>query len=84
MKNLEEYETPETDAELERSLRACHSYSCGPDFARDLERKLAMCRDALRELMPFVIETYYPECATPEFKSAVENAQKAIKATEPK
>ena len=45
--NTTQTDTPETDAELERSLRACHSYSCGPDFARKLER----ARDtALREL----------------------------------
>ena len=32
-------DTPETEKELERSLRACHSYSCGPEFARKLERE---------------------------------------------
>ena len=32
-------DTPETEAELERSLRACHSYACGPDFARKLEHE---------------------------------------------
>jgi hypothetical protein len=30
---------------------------------------------ALQKLLPFVLEDYYPNCATPAFKSAVENAK---------
>lgn len=82
MKKLNEYETPETDAKYTDDYYL-NGY-VDEDHARDLERRLAMCRDALKELMPFVIETYYPECATSEFKSAVENAQETLKATEPK
>lgn len=32
-------------------------------------------RDALAALMPFVLDDYYPDCATPEFKEAVEKAK---------
>jgi len=77
MKNLNEYETPETDAIWKNNGNIL-------EHARDLERRLAMCRDALKELMPFVLETYYPECATSEFKSAVENAKETLKETEQK
>ena len=52
MKQLHEYETPLTDeAEIDNSHFA--DYGSGPsgyvvgEFARGLERKLAMCRDAL-------------------------------------
>jgi hypothetical protein len=31
-------------------------------------------RDALTELLPFVEEDYYPNCATPEFKDAMIHA----------
>lgn len=31
---------------------------------------------ALRDLMPFVLDDYYPNCATPDYKSAVEAAKK--------
>ena len=89
MKKLEEYATPETDKLHDEfiaddTMPHLFAYQRAVEKSEDLERKLAMCRDALRELMPFVLETYYPECATPVFKSAVENAQKALKATEPK
>jgi hypothetical protein len=43
MKNLNEYETPET-------VKACKTVKNLSDFiafAEDLERRLAMCRDAL-------------------------------------
>ena len=47
MKQLHEYETSLTDKE-------CGFFdldtAVSSDFARDLERKLAMCRDALREI----------------------------------
>ena len=45
MKKLHEYETPLTDG----AERECVLDSQLLDFARDLERKLALCRDALRE-----------------------------------
>lgn len=31
---------------------------------------------ALRDLIPFVLDDYYPNCATPDYKSAVEAAKK--------
>lgn len=33
---------------------------------------------ALRTLMPFVLDEYYPDCATQEYKAAVELAKEAI------
>jgi len=44
--NLSDYPTPLTDAALAEGLTADSAYA----FMRDLERKLAMCRDALRSL----------------------------------
>jgi len=48
MKNLNEYETPETDAKYTDDYYL-NGY-VDEDFARSLERRLAMCRDALREI----------------------------------
>jgi len=86
MKNLNEYETPETDAGIVNI--ECEDSCCGiyvktddgrvvtddlvsVNLARDLERRLAMCRNALREI--------YRKPACESF----EIAQKALKATEP-
>ncbi len=56
MKKLEEYETPETEkamAILESlGFKEKGWYATGKlaEHSRDLERKLAMCREALREI----------------------------------
>ena len=65
--------TPETDKEL-RAWRRAKSYptdAVPADFARDIERKLAQCRDALKQISETV--TY-----------GASLARKALAATEPK
>ena len=37
--------------------------------------RCAELQTVLSNLMPFVLEDYYPDCATPAFKEAVENAK---------
>ena len=40
--------------------------------------ELAECKAALQKLMPFILEDYYPNCATSEYKAAVEQALMVI------
>ncbi len=44
-----------------------------------LEKERDALKKALSDLMPFVLEDYYPDCATPEFVSAVETAKELLK-----
>ncbi len=44
-----------------------------------LTRANTITKSALANLMPFVLEDYYPNCATKDFKDAVEAAKEAIK-----
>ena len=37
-------------------------------------------RDALTELLPFAEEDYYPNCATPDYKAAMEHAKASLSA----
>ena len=77
MKPLNEYQTLETDAEE----RSGYTYKTLLKHARDLERRLALCRDALKE-----IQVYGKKhdgccpygCDTPSI------AENALEATEPK
>jgi hypothetical protein len=36
-------------------------------------------RDALSELMPFASEEYYHDCATPDYKAAMEHAKSSLR-----
>lgn len=77
-------DTPRTDkASFSADSGTADDYSpecVTADFARELERENAKLLTALRNLMPFVLEDYYPNCATPSYKAAVE-AAKAITGT---
>jgi len=77
MKKLNEYETPETDAKYTDDYYL-NGY-VDEDHARDLERRLAMCRDALRGLLDCISETRGKDAT-----EAVYNAQETLKETEPK
>lgn len=44
--------------------------------------RASKAESALRDLMPFVLEDYYGDCATPKFKAAVERA-KILTASDP-
>ena len=37
-------------------------------------------RDALAELLPFAEEDYYPDCAMPDYKAAMEHAKASLSA----
>ena len=84
MKKLNEYETPET-------VKACNTVKNLSDFiafAEDLERRLAMCWDALREIAhcdDLVIrgENDHPEIIR-RLRFAVNLSEETIEATEPK
>ena len=43
-----------------------------------LAEALAECRGALEKLMPFVLDDYKPDFATPTYRAAVERAQRAL------
>jgi hypothetical protein len=47
MKQLHEYDTPETEAHPSRWQHGISAEFIHADFARDLEQRLAACRDAL-------------------------------------
>ena len=49
MKPLSEYPTPMTDAQAEHEWH--HLATVPASYARDLERKLALCRDALAAIV---------------------------------
>ena len=50
MKKLNEYETPETDKAtcMVTDIMGAYAELTNPKTSRELERKLAMCRDTLR------------------------------------
>ena len=51
MTALHEYPTPRTDAQEEHEWR--HLATVPASYARDLERKLALCRDVLKLALSF-------------------------------
>ena len=86
MKKLNEYETPET-------VKACNTVKNLSDFiafAEDLERRLAMCWDALKsshDLMLQVsplVRVQYEGKGSVFYQSALINNEETLKATEPK
>lgn len=63
----------------------CHNYTSrcknGDMLANDIramKKEVENIRAALSELMPFVLEEYYPNCATEPYKKAVERAKSLI------
>ena len=89
MKQLHEYETPLTDeAEIDNSHFA--DYGSGPsgyvvgEFARGLERKLALCRDALKDISAIAENTARNEEDQITQNAIIEAALEAIEATEQK
>ena len=46
------------------------------------ESKLAVARKVLATLQPFVMEDFYPNCATPDYKDAVTKMNDYLQATE--
>ena len=79
MKQLHEYETPETD-----NAEKIYDYKEGMAvFARDLERRLAMCRDVLGALHKELRDRYLGRMPE-EVQVAYNNAREALAATEPK
>lgn len=74
-------DTPRTDwaeAVWSDTIPANHLPSVDAEFCRKLERESDRRLKILRDLMPFVLEGYYPECATQEFKAAVEAAKAEV------
>ncbi len=73
--------------------KSCGSYytlrdGCDPtDYCDDCthrmlnyrDREIAKLRKVLTDLLPFVLEDYFGDCATPAFKAAVEAAKEAVK-----
>lgn len=55
----------------------CNERDCPTCAARDRQEGEAL--GALRQLMPYVLEDYMPDFATPAFAAAVERARKAAK-----
>ena len=82
MKQLHEYETPLTNeaAQSYDFAQVCVS----ANFARDLERKLALCRDALEEISAIAENTARNEEDQITQNAIIEAALEAIEATEPK
>lgn len=88
MKKLEEYETPETDKIAHAGLPDLAYISEMTYKARKLERKLAMCRDALLEIAhcdDLVIrgENDHPEIIR-RLRFAVNLSEETLETTEPK
>ena len=88
MKPLNQYSTPETDKS--KFQLADKQFAITASKARSLERRLAMCRDALKssqdlmkQLKPLVDEKYKGS-GDIFFESALEDNETALKATEPK
>ena len=74
-------ETPRTEALLSGFAMCSDAITRHDGFSklcRQLELESARRLKILRDLMPFVLEGYYPECATPEFKAAVEAAKAEV------
>ena len=89
MKKLEEYETPETEktmAILESlGFKEKGWYATGKlaEHSRDLERKLAMCRDVLKQYDDAFCDG--PEnCGYLRFEEIYEQARITLESTEPK
>ena len=47
----------------------------------DHQSLLEEALEIIEELMPFVLEDYWPNCATPEYKKAVERAKSVLPTT---
>lgn len=56
--NLDDYKTPETDAAIYPMDQIDVVW---PDFARELERRLAACRDVLSDLERYPVARIYPD-----------------------
>ena len=72
MKPLHEYETPITDKAEKNIGSECGQYSryiVEPDVARQLEQKLAACREALADL--------YEDSGSPQFNVVWESYERA-------
>lgn len=59
--------------------RANPAFSALDDF-RMLESSEKKTKSALRNLMPFVLEDYYPHLATDAYREAVDEAQRILEA----
>jgi len=53
MKQIHEYDTPETEAHPSRWQQLPSAEFIHADFARNLEQRLAACRDVLKEIDPY-------------------------------
>jgi len=108
MKPLNEYPTPLTDAQPTRTMvGCCYINTMEPltdmiptDFARELERKLQLAREALEKLVTRLDEIHKDDlyksvwnCYAnhggdyskgPKYTDELSNARKALAATEPK
>lgn len=84
MKKLEEYKTPVTVKMIEvyRHKPTFEAWNAICEHARDLERKLAMCRDALREIANTQATRSNIGWMIPA--DIRDDAQETLKATEPK
>ena len=78
MTALNSYPTPLTDAQAEHEWH--HLATVPASYARDLERKLALCRDALAELIEG-IDLLTPDAPIPIEGSVMANAKQALAAT---
>ena len=64
---------------LERNIHSEKIFESGFKKGWEANRNAYL---VLQKLMPYVIEEYYPNCATPEFKAAVENAKLVLELPE--
>ena len=74
--------TPLTDAAINKCCNRPNRQHVDADHARELERQLRYARKVLATLQPFVMEDFYPNCATPDYKDAVTKMNEYLAATE--
>ena len=81
MKELHEYETPETDKATCGIVDVMGAYTelTNPKTSRNLEQRLLMCRDVINGLLDCISETRGLDAY-----QAVENAKEALVITSPK
>ena len=77
--NMNEIPTPETDAAIKTIglYRGDEMEIVDPEFARDLERRLTVAREALRQIL-------HPDLRSDKSKSFARIAEEALTQTEPK
>src|SRR4026209_1944046 len=63
-------------AEVSRAMSENKEYP--QRYVDALNAEIARLKSVLANLMPFVLEDYYPDCATSEYKAAVEAAKNAV------